>query len=223
MVAYRSRSVAIAACVASAAMLLAIAACSHMSSVTPANTGAAQQRHVVRPLDPIQLVPGTTVGQDVFPEGDTATGGQGQQVDGINCRQSLLNQFHHHVHLSLFVNGVQYAIPRGTGIKNPGKNNFIYHGDCFYFTHTHDATGIIHMEPPRSMTFTLHQWFDIWGEPLSTTNVAGYQGTVTVFVNGTQENVDPRKLPLNPFDQITLEVGDPVVMPPVYIFPPGYP
>jgi hypothetical protein len=226
MVPGRNKSIAVAACVSSAIMLLAVAACSTMSSVGPASTKATQQRHVVRPFAPaapIQLVPGTTVGQDVFPEGDTITGGQGQQVDGINCRGALDGQFHHHVHLSLFVNGVQFAIPRGTGMKNPGQAPFIYHADCFYALHTHDATGIIHIEPPGDLVYGMHQYFGIWGMMLSKTNVAGYSGPVTVFVNGVQQNVDPKTLKFHPFDQITLEVGSPVVTPPVYIFPPAYP
>jgi hypothetical protein len=222
MIAHRSRPFSIAAYVGSA-IVFALAACSGQSSLNP---GASPQHHAVRSVagrDPIQLVPGTTVGQVVFPEGDTATGGQGQQIDGVSCRKALSSIWHHHVHLSLFVNGTQYAIPRGTGMKNPHHGKFIYHADCFYFLHTHDETGIIHIEPPNGNVFGLHQYFAIWGMPLSTTNVAGYQGTVTVFVNGTQQNVDPNTLKFNPYDQITLEVGNPVVTPPVYIFPPGYP
>lgn len=225
MVAYRNRSASIAASVGSVIVLLAIAGCSGQSAISPANPVTAPQHKVVRPqtpADPIQLIPGTTVGQDVFPEGDTPTGGQGQQVDGVNCRKALDGAFHHHIHLSLFVNGVQYAIPRGTGIKNPGKSNFIYHGDCFYFLHTHDETGIVHIEPPGDKVYGLHQYFDEWGMPLSTTNVAGYQGPVTVYINGVQENIDPKTIKFNPYDQITLEVGTPLVTPPVYIFPPGY-
>ncbi|HEY7982365.1 MAG TPA: hypothetical protein VID19_12855 [Candidatus Eremiobacteraceae bacterium] len=222
MIAHRSRPVSIAAFIGSV-LVIVLAACSGQSSLSPR---VSPQQHVVRQIarsGPIQLVPGTTVGQVVFPEGDSATGGQGQQVDGVNCRKALSSIYHHHVHLSLFVNGVQYAIPRGTGMKNPGQQKFIYHADCFYFLHTHDETGIIHIEPPNGNVFGLHQYFGIWGMPLSTSNVAGYQGTVTVFVNGTQQNVDPNTLKFHPFDQITLEVGSPVVSPPVYIFPPHYP
>lgn len=222
MVARHGSSISIAACVGSA-VLIALAACSGQSSVNPA---AVAQHHAVRQVTksaPIQLVPGTTVGQVVFPEGDSPTGGQGQQVLGIDCRQALSGIYHHHVHLSLFVSGVQYAIPRGTGMKDPGKSQFIYHADCFYFLHTHDDTGIIHIEPPGPDVYGLHQYFALWGMKLSTTNVAGYKGPVTVFVNGTQENIDPNTIKFNPFDQITLEVGTPVITPPVYIFPPGYP
>lgn len=173
---------------------------------------------------PMQLVLGTTVGTDVFPEGDTSSGGHGQQVDTIDCRGALDNQFHHHAHLSLFVNGEQIALPRGTGMKNPGKNNFVYHATCVYWVHTHDETGIIHIEPPDGQTFTLKQYFDLWGEPLSTNGFAGYSGAVSVYVDGTLESgVDPNTVTLTPFEEITLVIGnapDPI---PSYLFPPGYP
>jgi len=173
---------------------------------------------------PIQLVLGTTVGTDVFPEGDTSSGGQGQGIDGVNCRQALDNQFHHHVHLSMFVNGEQIALPRGTGMKNPNHNNFIYHADCFYFLHTHDETGIIHIEPPDGTTFGLKQYFDIWGEPLSTNGFAGYAGAVAVYIDGTlQPGMDPTTVTFSPFEEITLVIGTPPNWIPEYLFPAGYP
>ena len=218
---------AAAAC-AIAASLVAIASCGGQNTVVPGASnhqtyGAARQlAQPAATASPIQLVPGTTVGTDVFPTGDTATGGQGQDVNGIRCAKSLDAIYHHHVHLSLFVNGVQYAIPRGTGMKDPDKLKFIYHAACFYWLHTHDETGIIHMEAPTSRFYVLHDYFYLWGEPLNQTNVAGYTGTVTVFVNGVQQAVDPRTIQFSPYEEITLEVGSPVVPPPVYVFPPNY-
>ena len=173
---------------------------------------------------PIQLSLGETIGTDVFPKGDTASGGQGQQVAGINCRRELLNTFHHHVHLSLFVNGEQIALPRGTGMKNPHNGAFIYHADCFYWLHTHDATGIIHIEPPNGNTYNLKQYFKIWGEPLSSNGFAGYTGPVAVYINGTlQPGMDPNAVTFSPFEEITLVIGTPPSWIPVYLFPPGYP
>ncbi|HEY7994842.1 MAG TPA: hypothetical protein VID24_11565 [Candidatus Eremiobacteraceae bacterium] len=173
---------------------------------------------------PIQLVLGATIGTDVFPEGDTASGGSGQQIDRINCRAFLDNQFHHHVQLSMFVNGEQIALPRGTGMKNPGHGKFIYHATCAYFLHTHDETGIIHIEPPTARTFTLKNYFDIWGEPLSTNGFAGYTGAVAVYINGTlQPGMDPNTVTFSPFEEITLVIGTPPSWIPVYLFPPGYP
>jgi hypothetical protein len=210
-----------------AAALFAIASCGGQNSVAPAyHPGpVSDAQRIARPAataSPIQLVPGTTIGTDVFPEGDTASGGQGQDVNGIHCAKSLKATFHHHVHLSLFVNGTQIAIPRGTGMKNPAKSNFIYHADCFYWLHTHDETGIIHMEAPTSRFYDLHDYFYEWGESLSATNVAGYTGTVTVFINGVQQSIDPRQIRFSPYEEITLELGSPIVPPPVYIFPPNY-
>ena len=192
-------------------------------------TGAKNQSvsHYTSPTatpTPIQLVIGTTVGTPVFPEGDTATGGQGQQIQGINCRKELLNTYHHHVHLSLFVNGEQIALPRGTGMKNPGTSQFVYHATCFYFLHTHDATGIIHVEPPTNNVFTLKQYFAIWGEPLSTNGFATYSGPVAVYINGTlQPGMDPNTIALTPYEEITLVIGTPPSWIPAYLFPAGYP
>jgi hypothetical protein len=172
---------------------------------------------------PIQLVLGGTIGDVVFPDGDTATGGQGQSIQGINCRKELLNKFHHHVQLSMFVNGEEIALPKGTGMKNPGHNQFIYHADCFYFLHTHDQTGIIHIEPRTETTYTLKNYFAVWGMPLSTNGFAGYTGQVAVYINGTlQPGLDPTTVTLTPFELITLVIGTPPAWIPNYIFPAGY-
>ncbi|HET9343826.1 MAG TPA: hypothetical protein VFO25_13010 [Candidatus Eremiobacteraceae bacterium] len=173
---------------------------------------------------PMQLVIGTTVGTDTFPEGDTSTGGHGQQIDGIDCKGALDNQFHHHVHLSMFVNGEQIALPRGTGMKQPGHNKFVYHAKCVYYVHTHDETGIIHIEPPDGRAFTLAQYFDLWGEPLSTNGFAGYSGSVSVYIDGVlQPGMDPTTIAFSPFEEITLVIGTPPSWIPAYVFPPGYP
>ena len=63
--------------------------------------------------------------------------------------------------------------------------------------------------------------FDIWGQPLDRTIVAGINGPVTAYVNGAQYDGDLRAIPLTAHQQITLEVGTPIVPPPNYVFPPG--
>ncbi len=208
----------------------AIAACGGTGpagSLGPVASGAGSVRHYTTPTPtptPIQLQLGEVIGTPVFPEGDTSTGGQSQQVDKINCRRELLNTYHHHVHLSMFVNGEQIALPRGTGIYKPGSGQYIYHGQCFYWLHTHDATGIIHMEPPNPGPFTLKQYFDIWGEPLSVNGFAGYTGQVAVYINGTlQPGMDPTTVTFSPYEEITLVIGTPPDWIPVYQFPAGYP
>jgi hypothetical protein len=221
----RQQIATIGAMCAIIASLVAVASCGGQGSVMPGSSRtqtAARAAHAAVTATAIQLVPGTTIGTEVFPEGDTASGGQGQTINNIRCAKSMSEVNHHHVQFSLFVNGVQYAIPRGTGMKNPRAGHFIYHADCYYFLHTHDETGIIHTEAPIQHFYTLHDYFYIWGEPITPTDIAGYTGTVTVFINGVQQSIDPRTIQLTPYEQITLEVGAPVVPPPVYIFPPNY-
>src|SRR5436853_516751 len=68
----------------------------------------------------IPLHSGDSIGVNTFPDGDTASGGQGQTVDGFVCRTHLGTGFHIHVHLSIFdENGNQIMVPWGIGIVPP--------------------------------------------------------------------------------------------------------
>jgi hypothetical protein len=87
--------------------------------------------------------------------------------------------------------------------------------------HTHDATGIIHIESPDERPYTLGNFFDIWGEPLSRKGVAGLQGAVKTYVDGKPYAGDPRQIVLKEHGEITLVVGEPAVTPPRYEFPEG--
>jgi hypothetical protein len=175
--------------------------------------------------DTIQLQPAMTVGTHVFADGSTAQGGTGQDVDGIPCANPLVDTYHIHVHLSLIFDGAQATVPIAVGIKDPAYlsdvERFANGGSCIYWIHTHDESGIVHVEAPQSGTYTLGQFFDIWGEPLSTTNVAGHEGAQTIYVDGQVYDGDPREIVLAPQMQITIEVGTPI-SPPTYRFPDGY-
>jgi len=172
---------------------------------------------------PIAIVQGVQIGKTMFEPGDTPRGGNGQPVDGIESSSHEMLSVHVHAHLSLFFDGAQIAIPPGIGIVKPFRveNGFVGAGGGFYWLHTHDATGIIHIESPDSRTYTLGQFFDVWGEPLSARNVAGLQGAVRAFVDGKPYAGNPRNIMLAAHRQITLEVGGPIVTPPVYVFPNG--
>jgi hypothetical protein len=171
----------------------------------------------------IPIVQGTQIGATKFDPGDTPTGGHGQTIDGIEGSSREMLQVHVHAHLSLFYKGQQIAIPYGIGIVQPFQVNqgFVGMGAGIYWLHTHDATGIIHVESPDSRTYTLGQFFDIWGQPLDGQNVAGLTGTVRAFVDGKGFPGNPRGIVLGAHTQITLEVGAPLVPPPTYIFPAG--
>jgi hypothetical protein len=160
-----------------------------------------------------QLVDGSSIGQLTFPQGNTATGGSGLPVDGIGCQASEGDALHVHAHLALFQNGKALQVPANIGIV-PGRQ-------CLYWEHTHDASGIVHVEAPQAADFTLGSFFDIWGRQLDRKGFAGSTGALTIFVDGERYNGDPRTIPIVAHREITLEAGTPVVTPQSYSFPPG--
>lgn len=173
------------------------------------------------PPGAIRLRSGMTLGRAVFPIGNTQDGGQGQTIDGVPCNLGD-ETYHIHLHLSLWVNGEQIAIPAGLGFKDPiEQNGIVVDGICLYELHTHDASGILHVEAPEPRAYTLGQVFRVWGRPLESDNVAGFAGPVTVYVNGAPFDGDPRALVLAAHQQIALVVGAPPPALPVYAFPEG--
>jgi hypothetical protein len=186
-------------------------------------SGAALGAGAQRQSAPIPLVQGTQLGLTMFEPGDTPRGGNGQPVDGIEGSSREMLKVHVHAHLALFNKGQQIAIPYGIGIVKPfqANNGFVGMGQGIYWLHTHDATGIIHVESPDDRTYTLGQFFDIWGQPLTSSEVAGLKGTVRAFVDGRPYSGSPRGIVLGAHTQITLEVGAPFVPPPIYTFPAG--
>jgi hypothetical protein len=158
---------------------------------------------------------------------NTATG---QTVGGVQCNAGEKTVSHVHTHLTIFVNGQARQIPYGIGIPgfqayqiNPGSpagpGPFVETGTCFYWLHVHSNDGIIHIESPsKTQGFTLGQFFDIWGVPLSSTQVGSATGKVTVFFSSPGKSPklytgDPRSLPLGDHYQIQLVVGTPIVAP----------
>jgi hypothetical protein len=172
---------------------------------------------------PVALVDGASIGMAHFKPANTPAGGTGQPVDGVGCAAMEGQQLHIHSHLALFDNGKQIQVPRLIGFT---ANPALPGGGCLYWIHTHDTSGIIHVETPEVQApggghYTLGMLFDIWGEPLTPNGAAGFKGPVTAYVNGAKYDGDLHAIPLLSHQQITVEVGTPVVPPPNYAFPPA--
>jgi hypothetical protein len=140
---------------------------------------------------------------------DTADGGQGQPVMGLECLATMPETYHVHTHVSIILNGEALAVPSEVGIVRPTT------GSCFYSIHTHDTSGKIHIESSGPGTFTLGQLFAIWGQPLTSTNVAALTGMpVTVYVtdNGvvTEAASGWDSIELLNHREITIAVGTPI-------------
>ena len=134
---------------------------------------------------------------------------QGAPVDGIPCDTAEGALLHFHPHVAISDHGKPVVIPEDVGrpLATP----------CLYWIHTHTPDGIVHIESPRYRTFKLGEFFDIWAQPLSRTNVAGAKvrkgEKVLVWVAGRLYTGDPRKIDLAQHLDIDIAVGPPYKRP----------
>jgi hypothetical protein len=127
---------------------------------------------------------------------------------------------HYHAHLDVVVRGVRVTVPAGVGIDS--RRSLIS------ALHTHDTTGIVHIESASDIPFRLGQFFTEWGQPLSATRI----GPVTlvngeelrVYRNGERVSGDPAAVRFTQHAEIVVWVGPAGVQPKVpssYDFPPN--
>jgi len=121
---------------------------------------------------------------------------------------------HHHAHLDLFVNGRRVTVPALVGIDE--QAGFLTE------LHTHDPSGIIHVESPVQRSFTLGQFFCEWGVKLSATCLGPYRGELAWWVNGRRMHGNPALLGLQQHQEVVIAAGrPPTTVPASYAFPPG--
>jgi hypothetical protein len=110
---------------------------------------------------------------------------------------------HIHEHLDVLVDGKRVVVPAGIGIDPAGR--FISP------LHTHDTSGVIHVESPTVRQFTLGEFFGVWGVPLGSERLGGYTAggrkAVRAFVDGRRLTGDPGRLVLAPHQEIVVAFG----------------
>jgi hypothetical protein len=129
---------------------------------------------------------------------------------------------HTHQHLDLYVDGAHVAVPAGIGIDTTAR--------IISPIHTHDASGIVHVESPIVRDFTLGELFDVWGVRFDANclggTCAGDGRALSVFVNGQPISIDPRSIVLEAHKEIVVAIGTaaqlPSPIPSSYQFPAGY-
>ncbi|HEY9180395.1 MAG TPA: hypothetical protein VIO32_06720 [Candidatus Baltobacteraceae bacterium] len=129
----------------------------------------------------------------------------GLPIDGIRCQSMEGAVEHIHSHLQIF--------NRGRNVEVPAQIGIMPIAGCLYWLHTHDTDGIIHIESPVMRSFTLGQFFDIWGENLSSTQAASVRAprghALRVSVNGRLWRGNPRSIPLRDHEEIVIQNGPP--------------
>jgi hypothetical protein len=111
-------------------------------------------------------------------------------------------KFHIHAMLHIYVNGLLTPLPADIGL-DPAKG-------IESSMHTHDGTGIIHMEAPHPFNYTLGDFFSVWGVKLGPAQVGGLTGyggdRLHFYLNGKPLS-NPAALVLHKGDSVVIGYG----------------
>jgi hypothetical protein len=97
------------------------------------------------------------------------------------CLQNEGLFYHVHPWLRITINGENVTIPAAVGIENPLMQQGIAGGgpnSCFEPLHTHDSSGIIHIESSTNTSYTLSDFFSVWSATYHTVTFGGVQRPV---------------------------------------------
>jgi hypothetical protein len=206
---------------------LLLTACGSSKSAGTSSSSAGTSSSSTSPTTvPASAGPTQAGGGKMGPEGipieegpslaPASTTSPSRSVDGVKCAPVEQLAYHIHAHLQVYYNGSPSQLPGAIGLLGPVAQQSkygVFYGatKCYYWLHTHTADGIIHIESPTATLYTLGEFFDEWGQPLSATQVATAKGPVTAFVNGKRWTKNPRDIQLKPHAEVQLDVGKPVV------------
>jgi hypothetical protein len=128
-------------------------------------------------------------------------------VDNVYCDTQEQNAFHIHAHLTMYINGQALPLPAQIGIAGDQS--------CLYWLHTHDTTGVIHIEAPANHSFTLGNFLDEWSTVFPTLGYPSQldQSGWQVYVNGKPYTGDLHKIPLAAHTLVTLMYNSPNAVP----------
>jgi hypothetical protein len=139
---------------------------------------------------------------------------------GLPMLGSEGNEVHIHVHLDVIASGRPVTMPADIGIDRTTQK--------ISPLHTHDTTGVIHVESPTKATFTLGQLFTEWRVALSANRIGGLvaagDNQLHAYVNGKLVPGDPATITLAAHDEIALVYGTAAQQtdfPSSYAFPAG--
>ena len=111
-------------------------------------------------------------------------------------------KFHIHAMLHIYVNGLLSPLPAEIGL-DPARG-------VEASMHTHDSTGIIHMEAPHPFNYTLGDFFAVWGVKLGPAQVGGLTGLggdhLHFYLNGKPLS-NPAALVLHKEDSVVIGYG----------------
>ncbi len=134
----------------------------------------------------------------------------------VPCGSNERFERHAHAHLTIVIRSELRPVPANIGIS----------GSSICWLHTHDSSGIIHIEAGDDRAFTLGDLFSVWRQQLSTTQIGGERvgrgETIRTFENRQPFSGSPETLVLDDKDDIVLQLGPPYPTIAPYVWPPSY-
>jgi hypothetical protein len=128
-----------------------------------------------------------------------------QRLAAYNFPQQTDVGYHVHAELKVYINGKQTTVPANLGIDPQGR--FISP------IHTHDTSGVVHMESTKFYPFTLGEFINIWGVKFTDNQLGQYKAgdggnVLQLWVNGKQV-ADPVNYKMKAHDIMILGYGKP--------------
>ena len=134
----------------------------------------------------------------------------------VPCGPSEVLTRHEHAHLTILIRGQIKTVPAFVGIT----------ATQICWLHTHDTSGIIHIEAGDDRTFTLADFFAVWRQALSQTSIDGDRvasgESIQTTVNQQPYAGAPETVVLENHEDIVLQIGPPFLTLPPYVGPAGY-
>lgn len=123
--------------------------------------------------------------------------------------------YHLHSHLDVFVDGAAQPVAANLGID--------YDAGAISPLHTHDTTGLVHIESDKAALFHLGQLFIEWNVRLDQSCVGSYctpEKSISAYVDGKKYGGNPADIELAAHREIALVIGTaPKAIPSSYDFP----
>ena len=172
-------------------------------------------------------------------DGDYPGGGHGPLnttigPDNVPCLSAMYNGpippgYHVHAFLGIYYNGREVALPDGLGFADPQADGQFpgtppgwtqYATHCYYEMHTHDASGLIHIEtanaPPggqKDTKYTLGDFLAVWGIQVTPMQFGPLSGAVSVYTSGPAAVGGPGTKGEVGSNHYSLYQGDPAQIP----------
>ena len=148
-----------------------------------------------------EALPGELTGPAPWPASNETLRGRLAAL-GLPALKREGTKLHFHAHLDLFVSGKRVVVPAGIGIDR--NLRFVSQ------LHTHDRTGVIHIESNTVRKFTLAHFFGVWGVRFRQGCLGGHCSgggkALRVYSNGRLV-ARPRELQLSRYQEIVVAFG----------------